>query len=206
MTTVVRCVMNRITGHACATRPISSQALGRLTYFVQRRGPKPPFPLGRQPSPPARNEGSGRSPGRLSAPSVGTGALPIAGNFVPPADPAEVCRAHDLCVSPPRIPAPRRLELSRTVFLCLLLYFLAATLLAQKSLTVDDAAVLEFNADLLPSGYAGFSLFSDRTAVMDWVGGTLVAQAWTDRRCGDGVCDAPEEMPAWGRCAEESAD
>ena len=31
----------------------------------------------------------------------------------------------------------------------------------------------------------------------DWLQ-TLVAAVWADPQCGDGVCDAPQEMPGFG--------
>ena len=32
-----------------------------------------------------------------------------------------------------------------------------------------------------------------------WLGDTLIGPAWKDPRCGDGVCEAPEEFPGFGR-------
>lgn len=87
----------------------------------------------------------------------------------------------------------------RAVLLLFLLYFLCGVLLTQKRFMVDDRAVLALNGAILPDGHAGAATFSDYGSVLDWLEGSVVAQAWGERRCGDTICDAPEEFPAWGR-------
>jgi hypothetical protein len=58
--------------------------------------------------------------------------------------------------------------------------------------------VRSLKSALLPGGSSPELRFSSESAVLDWLESHVVAPVWTDPICGDGRCEAPWEMPAWG--------
>eukprot|EP00958_Prasinococcus_capsulatus_P028587 scaffold6997_cov417-Prasinococcus_capsulatus_cf.AAC.3 len=42
--------------------------------------------------------------------------------------------------------------------------------------------------------------FPSIESVYNWLEAALLRPIWNPPPCGDGVCEFPEEFPAWGRC------
>lgn len=93
----------------------------------------------------------------------------------------------------------RRRHFASCVLLLLLLLYTLAALLAQTRSPEDHAAVAAINAVLFPGGRLSGAAMGDTRAVLDWLSAQVVGSTWSERQCGDGSCDSPEEFPAWGR-------